>query len=464
LRSFTVIQGTIAALLSVVLSGCSNPLHHSEPEPIQMPSAEWFDQQHAVTPVSDWWRQLGSEELNQLLAQAMRDNPDVQIALQRLQVTEALLQQNRSANWPSLAARAGASQSQDLEGNDSGFSNSSSLSFSASYEVDLWARRATDIDNAQLDVEAQQWQNRSAEITLTGQLVQHYVKLLALQERLRLARKNLAASKNLQRIVQIKFGAGAVSGIEVAQQKNTTLGLKSRVAGLEYELAVQKRVLAALSGRTDLNLPAQEMTLDQLSLPAVADIQPAALLSQRPDIQLANIELWQRHADIWLAESKRWPTLNLSAGLSASDVLNPTGWVLSVGESLTMPLFDGGSISAQIQQAEAGERIAKIQYRQTIMTAMQETLDALDELSYQHQELEIAKAELENNQRLLSLAEVRFDSGDTDFSDLLNAQRSLFSAEDSLVVIRQNHLNALVSLYLVLGDIPAVGLIPRPVL
>ncbi|MAE35320.1 MAG: hypothetical protein CMH97_08790 [Oceanospirillaceae bacterium] len=157
---------------------------------------------------------------------------------------------------------------------------------------------------------------------------------------------------------------------------------------------------------------------------------------------------------MWQAETSRWPSLSLSADLSASDVLSPTGWALSFGESLAMPLIDGGKIQAQIAQAESAERVARIEYRTTVSAAMVEALDALSELDYQVHELANSEAVLDNNRRLLSLAQIRFDSGDTDFTNLLSAQRTLFSAQDAMISARQSYLLALVSLYLTLGDIP----------
>ena len=447
----------VVLISSGMVLGCASPLRDLEPMEPELPADHSFVQEDAVAPAYDWWTQLGSPELDALLAQAMSDSPDVQVALERLQSAEAALSQSRADLWPSLSFRAGASHRKDLDNSDTGFSSGSSLSFSAGYEIDLWARRAADIDSAELDFESQRLTLRSAEMMLTGQMVQQYIALLASQESLRIAYSNLEASQELERIVQVKFEAGVVSGMEIAQQRNTTLSLISRLAGLEKNLAVQKRALAALIGSDTLTLPTMNLTLAELNLPAVAAVQPASLLAQRPDIRQANIALWQSHASVWQAESSRWPSLSLSAGLSASDVLNPTGWALSLGESLALPLFDGGKISAQIAQAESAERVAQIEYRRTVRAAMQEALDALDELSYQQEELQNSVLVLANNERLLHLAQIRFDSGDTDFSDLLSAQRTFFSARDSMVSTRQSHLNALIALYLTLGDIPRGG-------
>ena len=222
---------------STLLVSCSSPLRNPEPEPVDLPPQEWFNQSDAVTPAADWWRQLGSDELNGLLDAAMQGNPDVQIAVERLTAANASLRQSKADSWPSLSARAGASQRRNLDESDAGFANSSSLSFSAGYEVDLWARRATDIDSAELALESQRLVLRSVEMTLTGQVVQQYIALIAAQESLRLANSNLAASKELERIMQVKFEAGVVSGVELAQQRNTTLSLLSRLAGLEVSLA-----------------------------------------------------------------------------------------------------------------------------------------------------------------------------------------------------------------------------------
>ena len=445
---------SLLAPACALLIACTSPLQAPVTPTVSTPPDKWFHQSEAVAPAAEWWRQLGSDELNLLLSIAMRDNPDVQIARERLISADESLRQARADRWPSVSVRAGASHKKDLDGSGEGFNSGSSLSFSAGYEVDLWARRASDIDSSELDYESQRIALRSVEMTLTGQVVQQYIALLAARESLGLARSNLAASQELERIMQVKFDAGAVSGVELAQQRNTTLSLVGRLAALETALHSEERALAYLVGVDELRLPELTMTLEELDLPQVARIQPASLLEQRPDIRQASIALWQAHADVWQAESSRWPSLSLSAGLSAYDVISPTGWALSLGESLSMPLFDAGKIKAQIAQAESAERTARIQYRAIVTAAMLEALDALGELDYQVKALANSEAVFENNRRLLRLATIRFDSGDTDFTSLLSAQRTFFSARDAMLSARQSHLQALAALYLTLGDIP----------
>lgn len=238
---YSLFRISLLAPACALLIACTSPLQAPVTPTVNTPPDEWFHQSEAVAPAAEWWRQLGSDELNLLLSIAMRDNPDVQIARERLISADASLRQARADRWPSVSVRAGASHKKDLDGSGEGFNSGSSLSFSAGYEVDLWARRATDIDSSELDYESQRIALRSVEMTLTGQVVQQYITLLAARESLRLARSNLAASQELERIMQVKFDAGAVSGVELAQQRNTTLSLVGRLAALETALHSEER-------------------------------------------------------------------------------------------------------------------------------------------------------------------------------------------------------------------------------
>ncbi|MDO6682014.1 efflux transporter outer membrane subunit [Oceanobacter sp. 5_MG-2023] len=448
----------LAAMLAA--GGCAGP-QRFEPEVVALPDMAANEQQtkqalHVGQLQHQWWAQLGSPQLNRLMDEAQLDNIDVRQALLRISKASAALDGENADLWPTLSASASASQKQAL--NDaSGRSNSTGLNLSASYTVDLWQRRGTLIEQAELDVVAAEVDLASARITLQSNLVTQYLDWLSTKARLQLAQQNLQASREMESLVQIRFDAGDASGIEMAQQRNTTLSLLGSAVSLQQQLAVNQRALAALLGRSNLQIHLGDEHFDQLQIPRVASVQPAELLTQRPDIVASELALRQRHQDIYLAESDRWPSLSLSAGLSPADLMSLAGnWTLSLTEALSVTLFDAGSKAAAVAEAEVEEAVARLEYRRIVIDAMQETLDAMEAVDYERQQTELAVDTLENNQELLALADIRYQYGDTDFSDLLNAQRTFFNARDSLVVQRQKHIQALVELYVAFGVAPAL--------
>ncbi|WP_221801761.1 efflux transporter outer membrane subunit [Oceanobacter mangrovi] len=453
--------GMLVTLLAgaVLASGCAGP-QAFEAENVALPQLN-SQQAQLIRDAGElqrqWWQQLGSPVLDRLMDEASIDNIDLRQAVLRLQQTQVALKQENADRWPTLSAKASASQNKQLDAG-SGWQSGTGLSLTASYTVDLWSRRATLIEQAELDVVAAELDLASARITLQANLATQYLQWLALQSRLELAQQNLQASQALEELVQVRFEAGDASGIEVAQQRNTTLSLQGSLMSLQQEVAASQRALAALLGKTDLKLDLGHEHFDAIRIPQSADVQPARLLKQRPDLLSAELALRQRHQDIYLAESDRWPSLSLSAGLSPVDLLSLAGdWTLALGEALSVTLFDGGSSKADVDNARLEAQLARLDYRSAVISAMQEVLDALEAVDYEKRQTVLAQDTLQNNEHLLELAQLRYDSGDTDFSDLLDAQRSFFSARDSLVSQRLSQLDSLLDLYAALGEPPVVA-------
>ena len=458
LRSASLLVAMTASLL---LAGCAGPsaldAAATDIDVPQLTAAQQARLQNAGDLDPQWWAQLGSPGLNRIMQDAEIDNLTLQQALLRLQQAQIALESEQSGSWPSVSAKASTSQRTSLDGDSSGVWNSgSSLSLSASYSVDLWGRRATQIDQAELDVVAAQLDLASARITLQTGLVKQYLQWLSSRQRLDLARQNLKASRELEDLVQIRYEAGSESGVAVASQRNTTLSLERSIMSLEQTVVTNERALAVLLGRADLSVPAELYTerFEDIQIPAIARVQPAQLLKQRPDILAAEVTLQQRHQSVYLAEADRWPSLSLSASLSPQDLLNLVDWSFSLGQSLSMTLFDGGATSAAIESAEVNKELARVQYRETVISAMQEVLEALDGVDVEHRRTELAEETLSNNDHLLDVARLLWETGESDFDDLLSSQRSYISAVDSLASQRLTNLQALIELYGALGMAP----------
>lgn len=285
---------------------------------------------------------------------------------------------------------------------------------------------------AEFNVIAQQQEYQSLRLQLQASLAIGYFDFLALHDREKIAEQNLQASKELLDIIQWRFEAGSASGVELNQQRNTWLSAQAQLLNLQRQSTTSEHVLAVILGRESLQVNELTSDFDSLILPRVSLIQSAKLLETRPDIQLADSLLRVNEAALYREKAKRWPSLQLSAGLGLQDILSGSEWSSSLIGSLAMPLFDAGRIRNQIDIAESDLSIAQLNYRQVVLQAMQETLETLSELAYQRQLLLVRQQELISNLQLYELAKLRYDSGDTDFINLLTAQRSLFSAHDTL--------------------------------
>ncbi len=402
-----------------------------------------------------WWQVFNSDQLNQLMQQLAHSNINLEVVRLRLEKSKALLAQQTAENWLNMNTSARASQGYNFDNNTG--SNSSGLGFSAGYEVDLWGERDAANASAELNVIASEQQLASTLLQLQGELASQYFNHLSLLQKLEIGRQNLEASESLFRLIQAQFEAGSVSGIEVSQQRNSLLSARTQLMKVKRDLKISERALALLLGDANMKLDLATEDINQLSLPVIAEAQSAQQLIKRPDIQIAQTQLKIQDATLFQTETRKWPSLNISSGLNLADLLElGSGWTGSLAASLGMPLFDAGKIDSQIKAAETDVDIALANYRDTVIAAIKETLDTLTDLQYQDQLFMVRAEELENNQQLYELAKIRFDSGDTDFLNLLNAQRSWFSAKLTYATAKLDVIQANVNVFKALAGAPVL--------
>lgn len=409
--------------------------------------------QVADAPPSLWWQDYGSHDLNLLIEEFNQNNLELAAARERILKARSLLEQQKSHNWPTLDARSNHRSNRDFDSSIT--SDTNNMSFSAAYEVDLWGARSAAQYGADVAVFAQQQQTMSLQLQLQATLAQSYFLALSQRERYTIAQQNLEASKELLDLIALRFEAGSASGIELDQQRNTYLATQAQLLGLNRALTSSERAIAVILGRSSLTVSEFTTPFSSIKAPKISALQPAGLLEYRPDIQLAQAQLLINNAEFFQIKKKRWPIVNLGANLSVNDIfLAHEGWTGALLGSLAMPLFDAGNITQQINTAQSDVSIAELDYQQTVLEAMQETLETLSELDYRGSLSSVRRQELDNNRRLYQLAKLRYESGDTDFLNLLSAQRSWFSARDSMIQSQDDYLQASVNVFKAMGTAP----------
>ncbi|MDN3637471.1 efflux transporter outer membrane subunit [Simiduia curdlanivorans] len=407
-------------------------------------------------PQTQWWQTYGSAELAQLFRELELNSLDLAVGRERLDQAKALRKQQTADNWPSLNVQASQRTAQQLGADER--ETSSGLNFTAAYEIDLWGSRSAANYGARISELAQQQEYQSLQLQLQANLAKSYFELIALQDRYTIALQNQQASKELLDLIQLRFEAGSASGIELSQQRNTWLATSATVLGLQRAVQKAEGIIAVLVGRESLQLPASSMRLAAVALPDIRSVQSAALLEYRPDIKLAESQLRLTESLLYQEQQKRWPSLQLSAGLGLDELFNSGGeWTASLIGSAAAPIFNAGKIREQINAATSDVTIAQLNYRAVVLQAMQDAVETLSELAYQKALYQVRAQELENNRQLYDLARLRYDSGDTDFINLLTAQRSWFSARDSLLQAKNQQLAASVNLFAALGVAPELA-------
>ena len=422
------------------------------------PPAVWSEAaaSDAAGVSADWWHAFGSVELQRLVEEALRASPDLAIAAERVRQAEAQVRVAGASLFPSL--NLGYGTSAEVRRGDAAreSSESSSAVLSASYEIDLWGRNAAGVRGAEASLEATRFDHETARLTLIAGVADAYFEVLSLRGRLAVARENLAIAERVLALVQVRARNGAVSPLDVARQEAAVLSQRAALLPLEQLERQTLAALAVLIGRVPQGFELEARTLDALAVPQVSPGLPAELLVRRPDLAAAEAQLAGSNADLAAARAALLPSIQLtgSAGVASGALIavlsGPTASA-ALAASILQPIFDGGRLRGQVAIAESRERELAQTYRRAVLAAfadVEQVLAATSRLAERERLLGEAQVRA---QEALRLAEVRYREGADDLLSVLDAQRTLFSAQDELAQVRQARLEAAVALYKALG-------------
>ncbi|EGI77084.1 efflux transporter outer membrane subunit [Hylemonella gracilis] len=462
--------------VALLLQACASTAPPADPAgaaaraKVQMPAGWRVDAPAAESPLIDggWWTAFQSPALERLITEAQGDSAELRIAYERIRQAEITLRQSGASRWPSVNASAGASRSRSSTAGVETTRESTNLGVSASYEVDLWGRVADSVraGNASLRASQHDWQ--AARLSLLAGVAGQYFQWLGLSERVALAQANLARTERLLTIVESRLRNGVATPLEVSQQRSTLLSQRVSLLALQQQRSQSATALALLLGRQPIGFSPEAYLsasgdatavasndFAALRVPELAPGLPAALLTRRPDLAAAEAQLAAADANVDAARAALLPTASLSASstmTSASlfSLADPTRGI-SLGLSLAQSLFDGGRQRAQVQLSESQRLVLIENYGQAVRTAVKEVGDALGQAGYSQQQEDLQRELVAQAQASLRLAELRYREGSGDLMSLLDAQRSLFSAQDNLSVQRLARLQAVLDLYKALG-------------
>jgi NodT family efflux transporter outer membrane factor (OMF) lipoprotein len=411
-----------------------------------------------VQPLAlDWWRAFDSEELAALVAQALAGNPDLAIATERVRQAEAQLRIAGASLFPTLDLDAGTARSGSRpKGGPTTTGKSTDVTLAASYELDLWGQNASIARSAGESLQATRFDYETARLTLVAGVATTYFEALSLRARLAIARETLAIAERILAVVTSRARYGAASQLDLSRQQTAVLQARAIVPPLELAERQTLNALAALIGRPPEGFDVAGSSVAELPVPGVEPALPADVLVRRPDIAAAEAQLRAANADVAAARAALLPSIQLtgSAGLASNALLSlgssPT-FLYSVAASVLQPIFDGGRLRGQVDFAASRERELVESYRRSILAALTDVENALVAANRTAVQESLQTEVREGAQRTLRLAEIRYREGVDDLLSVLDAQRTLFQAQDQLAQIRLARLDASVALYRALG-------------
>ncbi|UVH59443.1 efflux transporter outer membrane subunit [Variovorax paradoxus] len=450
--------GWWAALLCAALSsGCA--LHGDRAErAVGLPSAWRHAQVLGDTgPVeAQWWRSFGSTELDALIARAQSQSNDLAAAVARVRQADARARIAGAALRPQVTGTLGASREGRLGGNATVAGSTYAAGFAASYELDLWGRDAALRDEALQGLRASAFDRDTVRLTVTADVAATWLLALALRERTEIAARNLDNARRVLALVESRSRAGAVSPLDLAQQRGLVAAQQRALAALHQQAGDAETALALLLGTAAPAFELRGPRLDALQVPVIGAGAgaPSALLVRRPDIARAEAHLAAADANVLAARAALLPTVSLSATVGTGESRfgrlfdNP---LYSLAAGLTAPVFDGGRLAGGQRLAEAKREELLAAYRGAIVGAFADAETALNGVSAIDAQATAQGAELAEARRAAELSEARYRAGAETLLTLLDAQRTLYAAQDLAVQLRMARLQARVSLYRAMG-------------
>ncbi len=443
-----------AGLTGAALIGCSSMAPtYVRPE---APVAATFPQAQAATgtPASDipWQQFFVDVRLRRLIELALANNRDLRVAVLNIEQARAQFDVRRADEWPTVSA--GLTGSRQPTGTGSVNTLITAGVQVTAYELDLFGRVRSLADTALAQYLATDEARKAAQISLIGTLASTYLALQADDELLRVTRQTLATRNDSARLTRLRFDNGASSQLDLRQAESLQAQAEVALAQTQRQRALDLNALTLLVGQPlpdDLPVAAPIT-----ALPDVPAGVPSDLLARRPDVRQAEQQLIAANANIGAARAAFFPRITLTG--SAGTASNQLGGLFKSGTfawsfapQLLQPIFDAGRNEGNLKLAQVARDIAVAQYEKAIQSAFREVADALAGRATLGEQLRAQLAQVTAEQDRVRLSDLRYRNGAASYLDLLDAQRSLFAAQQALVQLQALGLQNSVALYRVLG-------------
>jgi NodT family efflux transporter outer membrane factor (OMF) lipoprotein len=450
----------IAVALTLSLGACSSwsPPVSQTPDiglPEHWSGAADSSNTKATSSLARWWEHFRDPLLGGLVMQALQANTSIRSAQAALEQSRALRDVQAAGLFPAIGASVSAQRSKSgtLDAK-----NNFGAGMDASWEPDIFGARRSAVDASEAEVKLAQTTLADVQVSMAAEVALAYIQLRGQQAQLKIARDSLASQSETLQITDWRAQAGLITSLEVEQARTTTEQTQAQIPVLQADIGKTRHSLALLTGK---NPDALQALLDTpLPVPQAApDLVlsiPAQTLRQRADVRSAEHRISAALARLSAAQAARYPSFSIrgSIGLNALS-LGALGNSASMASSLlgaiSIPLFDGGAVQAQVQAQAAALEQARVNYQFVVLTALKEVEDALVTLRGDRERLMHLQSAVLAATNADLLAQQRYSSGLIDFQIVLQTQRSLLATQVNLASIQVDISADHVRLYKALG-------------
>ncbi|MDV6330440.1 efflux transporter outer membrane subunit [Asticcacaulis sp. 201] len=455
----------VAALLTTTALSACTTIPQSAPFASEPSQAKKVNPIQAVSE-QNWWSGLGDPQLQRLMNQALNNSPSLAIAEARLNQAQAAVSQYRAADRPNVSVNAAASEA--LQSNNYLFPpgliphkyiDQGQVTLNFNWELDFWGRNRAAIDAASTLARAAEADAAQARLILSTAIASTYVDLDRLYQSRDLAERAVAIRADSAKLVQQKLDNGVSNTAQNEQAKAGIYAAQADLAAIDEQIDINKHMIAMLTGASpDFAATLQRPTLTPSTqafgaIPSQIDLN---LIGRRPDVIAARWRAEAASARIKQAHAAFYPNINLAAfagfqSLKLDKLFANGSDMGQFGPALSLPLFDGGALKANLKSAESEHALAIASYNQDVLVAMQQVADTLTSQRALQSRLGTSEQALTAYEEAYRLSKLRYDGGLSDYTSLLVAEQSLISQRRVVADLRSRALTLDIALIKSLG-------------
>ncbi|HUE63637.1 MAG TPA: TolC family protein [Rhizomicrobium sp.] len=446
-------------LLVSLLAGCSTPVPQSLPHEMQPKAFTGPIAADApVWPETDWWKAFHDDELASLIAEAQTGNRDLAVAAAHVMEAEAQTTIARSALFPQVNGQANHvnagcnGQGCQNFGKEKAFG----LTFNASYELDVWGLAQDNLRSASEQLKSSRFAERAVALALNANVADQYLNVLALRRRIAIDNQYIVAIRNILNLIELRVKAGSIDHLDQAREQAQLESVESQLPGLQTQEKRALYTLAVLLGRPPEGFDVKAQNLDAVQSPLIGAGLPSDMLLRRPDVAQAEANLASAHANVDAARAAFLPQISLtgSGGFVSTAIgtlLQGSNFGYGYGASLLQTIFDGGKLAGEKDLANATQQEFVAQYQSAALNAYSDVETALIQVANNRTAEDHLRRAVAAAQEAFEISQLQYRQGTTDLLNVLQAQQTLFSAEDQLAQTIQASRQSSVHLYEALG-------------
>jgi len=406
-----------------------------------------------------WWTTLNDPVLSGLIDRAVVNNPDIRKVRAKIREQRARRNISIAGLFPAINASGSFTRKKGSEETGSGKETDFySAGLDAGWELDLFGGTRRLVEASTADLQASKEDLRDVQVSLLAEVALNYADVRSFQSRIEVAERNLNIQEETYQLAQLRYEAGLANEFAVHQAKYNLENTRSNIPTLRTALEEAMNRLAVLMGDNPgaIHAELKEQKPVPVSRPDLAVGIPADVLRQRPDIRRAERQLAAQTARIGVATAEMYPKINLTGSigfesLTLDNLISAGSRAYSFGPRITWPIFNAGSIRSNIEVQSALQEHYLIQYEITVLNALEEVENALVAYMEEQNRLQSLSDAKRSASQASAFAQDLYKSGLTDFTSVLDAQRSLLSFEDQLIQSEGRIISNLVRLYKALG-------------